>query len=178
MLIATAKIELCSAYLQSLLLLLVCGRRSYGSSSRCCYNKIGNLMYSGDTINGSTSQRADPSGLAPYGTSPNIPSISNWQIDLLPWYYCCVWQNNPYDCFNLYMNVRPTQDCKNYNVPGHGKCVPMVCMAEKISDGMLMRFRRERAISIFTSIISLRVLLYICTYETNVWKPMRQSCPG
>jgi sushi domain-containing protein 2 len=78
-------------------------------------------MYSGDGPNGSISQRADPAGLFPYNSSPFIPSISNWQIDLMPWYYCCEWQSNPYDCFNLYMTVRQTQDCVSYSVPGHGK---------------------------------------------------------
>ena len=84
----------------------------------------GNLMYTGDSVNGSISQRSDPWGNYPYNTSPNIPSISNWETDLLPYYYCCIWQTNNYDCFSLYMNARPTQDCKNYNPPGHGELAP------------------------------------------------------
>jgi hypothetical protein len=92
---------------------------SFGSSNRCCYNKYGNLMYTGDGANGSISQRASPNGQVPYVLSPYVPSISDWQIDLLPWYYCCQWQSSAYDCFNLYMSVRQTQDCVNYNVPGH-----------------------------------------------------------
>jgi hypothetical protein len=91
---------------------------SFGSSNRCCYNRYGYLMYSGDATNGSLSQRADPWGLYPYNTNPNIPSISDWEIDILPYYYCCMWQTNYYDCFSLYMTARPTQDCKNYDPPG------------------------------------------------------------
>jgi hypothetical protein len=92
---------------------------SFGSSARCCFNVYGNLLYSGDSTNGSLSQRSDPWGMYPYNNSPYIPSISHWENDLLPFYYCCLWQNNAYDCFNIFMDSRPTQDCKNYNVPGH-----------------------------------------------------------
>ena len=50
----------------------------------------------------------------------SVPNIAHWLHDVSGWYYCCDWQTDDYDCFNTYLNRRPTADCKNYQPPGYG----------------------------------------------------------
>ena len=77
-------------------------------------------MYSGDSVSGSSAHRSSPSGRSPYGVPPYVPSLSHWMNDLVPYFVCCMWQTDMYDCYSRYMVARPTQDCKYYQPPAHG----------------------------------------------------------
>ncbi|CAD5115351.1 DgyrCDS4331 [Dimorphilus gyrociliatus] len=88
-----------------------------GAGSHCCYGQDGELLYSGDSLSGSTSDRAHESGKEPYGEPPYIPTLSHAFNEIAPYYLCCVYANNDGLCFDTYMKSRPTADCKNYKPP-------------------------------------------------------------
>ncbi|ELU14025.1 hypothetical protein CAPTEDRAFT_222578 [Capitella teleta] len=90
-----------------------------GSSITCCYDDHDNLMYSGDSVGGSTAHRSSPSGRFPYGEASLVPSLSHWMLDLVPYFSCCKWQTDMQDCYDRYMPARPTQDCKYYEPAAH-----------------------------------------------------------
>ncbi len=52
--------------------------------------------------------------------SRSVPVLAHWVYDLVGWYYCCAWQTDDYDCFNVYMERRPTADCQSYSPPSFG----------------------------------------------------------
>lgn len=96
--------------------------RSRGSGTHCCYDSTGELMYSGDSVFGSTPDKAHTWGKPPYGSPPYIPSVSHWAVDLIPYYLCCAYQpESDYDCFNYFVSLRLTTDCQGYNMPGFGR---------------------------------------------------------
>ncbi|KAK7097672.1 sushi domain-containing protein 2-like [Littorina saxatilis] len=86
------------------------------TGSHCCYDNDNNLMYSGDSYEGSTSSRAHAWGASPYQTAGTVPTMSHWLKDLIPYYQCCRWTDNEY-C-QLYTDNRPTKDCRTYDPPG------------------------------------------------------------
>nr|XP_022326514.1 sushi domain-containing protein 2-like [Crassostrea virginica] len=85
------------------------------SGNQCCYGADGLLRYSQDTFQGSTPDRFHDWGAAPYGTAGSVPSLSHGLADVMTFFYCCIWVNYK-DC-DLYMDVRPTKDCKHYKPP-------------------------------------------------------------
>ncbi|XP_071958743.1 sushi domain-containing protein 2-like [Antedon mediterranea] len=88
------------------------------SGVQCCYTEEGDLVYAGDSFNGSTADRSHPWGVTPYGTKGKVPTMSHWVDDVISFYYCCIWTDNSDDCWN-YMERRPTADCRNYVPPTH-----------------------------------------------------------
>lgn len=85
-------------------------------------------MYAGDSDGGSHVEFSAPWGLR--RGSRKVPSLDHWRDDLVPFYYCCGWQQPPakspnfaHDCFNLYATARPTVDCKFYRPPGLGEYI-------------------------------------------------------
>ena len=89
------------------------------SGNQCCYGADGLLRYSQDTFQGSTPDRFHDWGAAPYGTAGSVPSLSHGLADVMTFFYCCIWVDYK-DC-DLYMDVRPTKDCKHYKPPQQGK---------------------------------------------------------
>ncbi|XP_033119207.1 sushi domain-containing protein 2-like [Anneissia japonica] len=85
---------------------------------QCCYSEEGDLMYAGDTMNGSTADRSHPWGVEPYGTRGKVPAASHWVDDVITFYFCCIWTDNSDDCW-MYMERRPTADCRKYLPPTH-----------------------------------------------------------
>ncbi|KAK3758328.1 hypothetical protein RRG08_004149 [Elysia crispata] len=85
------------------------------AGNQCCYSQSGELVYSQLSYQGSTPDRSHDWGAYPYGGPNLVPSLSHWKHDVVTFYYCCLW--NEYKLCDLYMERRPTQDCKNYNVP-------------------------------------------------------------
>ncbi|KAK3758329.1 hypothetical protein RRG08_004150 [Elysia crispata] len=85
------------------------------AGNQCCYSNSGELVYSQLSYQGSTPDRSHDWGAYPYGGPNLVPSLSHWKHDVVTFYYCCLW--NEYKLCDLYMERRPTQDCKNYNVP-------------------------------------------------------------
>ncbi|GFN81799.1 sushi domain-containing protein 2-like, partial [Plakobranchus ocellatus] len=86
-----------------------------GAGNQCCYSSSNQLLYSQLSYQGSTPDRSHDWGAAPYGEPDRVPSLSHWKHDVVSFYYCCLW--NEYELCDLYMEQRPTKDCKDYNVP-------------------------------------------------------------
>ena len=87
-----------------------------GGGSRCCYDFIGNLMYTNDTKSGSTSDRYHINGIPPFGTYGRVPALSHYLHDMVPFYLCCQWS----DLCDSYLFLRETADCKGYRYPKTG----------------------------------------------------------
>ncbi|XP_012940242.1 protein mesh [Aplysia californica] len=89
-----------------------------GSGNQCCYNQDGTLRYSQLSYQGSTPDRSHNWGAPPFSLPDRVPSMSHWKHDVITFYYCCLW--NEYSLCDLYMEQRPTADCRYYDVPGIG----------------------------------------------------------
>ncbi|XP_052094724.1 sushi domain-containing protein 2-like isoform X4 [Mytilus californianus] len=89
-----------------------------GAGNQCCYDKDGNLMFNGDSYQGSSSDRSNPLGMFPYQRPKSVPSVSHWIQDLSPYYYCCLWSS--YEYCDMYTKLRPTVDCTRYTPPTPG----------------------------------------------------------
>lgn len=85
----------------------------YGAGQQCCYDKTGAQVLTGDSIGGSTPDRAHDWGSPPYKRPPRIPGQSHWVYDVLSFYYCCLWSDN---C-SYYFKHRPSSGCRQYQPP-------------------------------------------------------------
>ncbi|CAG5123740.1 unnamed protein product, partial [Candidula unifasciata] len=77
-----------------------------GAGNQCCYNNDGTLSHS----------QLHVWGVYPYNYPGRVPELSHWRHDVSSFFYCCLW--NEYELCDLYMELRPTTDCQNYDVPG------------------------------------------------------------
>ncbi|RUS82606.1 hypothetical protein EGW08_009634 [Elysia chlorotica] len=100
-----------------------------GAGNQCCYSESGQLVYSQLSYQGSTPDRSHDWGAHPYGGPNLVPSLSHWKHDVVTFYYCCLW--NEYKLCDLYMERRPTQDCKNYQVPAVAPVLTAVALNYK-----------------------------------------------
>ncbi|XP_072048712.1 sushi domain-containing protein 2-like [Amphiura filiformis] len=91
----------------------VAASETTSSGTQCCYKEDGDLMFAGDTDQGSTADRSHVWGAEPYQTIDTVPGLSHWKHDVITFYYCCIWGN---DC-KTYLTLRPTADCKEYDPP-------------------------------------------------------------
>ncbi|CAH1778428.1 unnamed protein product, partial [Owenia fusiformis] len=82
----------------------------HGSGSQCCYNHDGDLMSTCDSETTGIPTRKHQFGLYPYKVG-DIPNLSHWLEDKLPYYYCCMWNAT---CYN-YIKQRETMNCYSYN---------------------------------------------------------------
>uniref|UniRef100_A0A8C5D8K2 Sushi domain containing 2 n=1 Tax=Gouania willdenowi TaxID=441366 RepID=A0A8C5D8K2_GOUWI len=85
----------------------------YGAGQQCCYDSRGAQVLTGDSIGGSTPDRAHDWGSPPYKNPPRVPGQSHWVYDVLSFYYCCLWSDN---C-HYYFKHRPSSDCRLYQSP-------------------------------------------------------------
>lgn len=88
-----------------------------GADSLCCYDARENLVYSGDSFDGSFSRRVSTMGMPPYNAPKAVPSLSSWTHDGMPYFFCCVWG----DHCDYYQEMRPTRDCRWYEPVRPGK---------------------------------------------------------
>lgn len=88
----------------------------YGAGQQCCYDSNGLQVLTGDSIGGSTPDRAHDWGSPPYDKPPHVPGESHWLYDVLSFYYCCLWSDN---C-HYYFKHRPSSDCRRYRTPSTG----------------------------------------------------------
>uniref|UniRef100_A0A4W6E947 Sushi domain containing 2 n=1 Tax=Lates calcarifer TaxID=8187 RepID=A0A4W6E947_LATCA len=63
---------------------------THGSGQQCCYDSTGALLLTGDSIGGSTPDRAHDWGSPPYKEPPRVPGYSHWLYDVMSFYYCCL----------------------------------------------------------------------------------------
>ncbi|XP_010731273.3 sushi domain-containing protein 2 isoform X2 [Larimichthys crocea] len=89
---------------------------THGSGQQCCYDGTGALVLTGDSIGGSTPDRAHDWGSPPYREPPRVPGYSHWLYDVISFYYCCLLS----DHCHIYFNHRPSSGCRNYRPPRAG----------------------------------------------------------
>lgn len=89
----------------------------YAAGQQCCYDSTGAQVLTGDSIGGSTPDRAHDWGSPPFRNPPRIPGQSHWVYDVLSFYYCCLWSDN---C-HYYFKHRPSSDCRRYQPPRSGE---------------------------------------------------------
>lgn len=89
----------------------------YAAGQQCCYDSTGAQILTGDSIGGSTPDRAHDWGSPPFRKPPRIPGQSHWVYDVLSFYYCCLWSDN---C-HYYFKHRPSSDCRSYQPPRSGE---------------------------------------------------------
>ncbi|XP_045514585.1 protein mesh isoform X3 [Pieris brassicae] len=90
-----------------------------GSGQQCCYDKNGFLMLSYDQMWGSRPHRSHDFGFTPYNEANKVPSLSHWFHDMIPFYQCCMWQEEQaVGCETFRFERRPSQDCVAYQSPG------------------------------------------------------------
>ncbi|XP_032523025.2 protein mesh isoform X1 [Danaus plexippus] len=95
------------------------GPSSEGSGQQCCYDKNGFLMLSYDQMWGSRPRRSHDFGFTPYNEANKVPSLSHWFHDMIPFYQCCMWQEEQaVGCETFRFERRPSQDCVAYQSPG------------------------------------------------------------
>ncbi|CAJ1069461.1 sushi domain-containing protein 2 [Xyrichtys novacula] len=89
---------------------------THGSGQQCCYDSTGNLVLTGDSMGGSTPDRAHDWGSPPYREPPRVPGYSHWLYDVMSFFYCCLWS----DHCDIYLSHRPSSGCRNYQPPRAG----------------------------------------------------------
>ncbi|XP_030592826.1 sushi domain-containing protein 2 isoform X3 [Archocentrus centrarchus] len=88
----------------------------HGAGQQCCYDHSGDLVFTGDSVGGSTPDRAHDWGSPPYVQPPRVPGYSHWLHDVLSFYHCCLWS----DRCHVYLKHRPSSGCQNYQPPRAG----------------------------------------------------------
>ncbi|XP_071842234.1 sushi domain-containing protein 2-like isoform X2 [Apostichopus japonicus] len=84
-----------------------------GADSVCCYDKFENLVYAGDSWEGSFTHRVTVNGIYPYRENKKVPTLSSWLHDGIPFFTCCIWG----DRCEYYQEFRQTRDCRMYDPP-------------------------------------------------------------
>ncbi|XP_392408.3 protein mesh isoform X2 [Apis mellifera] len=89
-----------------------------GSEQQCCYDKNGYLMLTYDQQWGSRPHRSHNLGYYPWDEANKVPSLSHWYHDVIPFYMCCMWQEeHAVGCETFRFERRPSQDCIAYQSP-------------------------------------------------------------
>nr|XP_046915265.1 protein mesh-like isoform X1 [Dermatophagoides farinae] len=90
-----------------------------GSGQQCCYDDYGELIRSADTMYSGRPSRTFIYGKHPFKMQMQTPTLSYWQHDVMPFYYCCKWQPKEDDSETCMMfnYFRTTQDCSSYQPP-------------------------------------------------------------
>ncbi|XP_049791789.1 protein mesh isoform X2 [Schistocerca nitens] len=92
-----------------------------GSEQQCCYDKKGYLMMTYDQQWGSRPHRSHNFGQLPWNEPNKVPTLSQWFHDMVPYYFCCHWQDiEAVGCETYRYERRPTQDCIGYQAPAIG----------------------------------------------------------
>jgi len=103
-------------------ILIFCILSLEGSEQQCCYDKDGYLMMSYDQKWGSRPRRSHNLGFLPWNEANKVPTLSQWFHDVIPFYTCCLWQDEQaVGCETLRFERRPSQDCVAYQSPYVGK---------------------------------------------------------
>eukprot|EP00095_Tigriopus_kingsejongensis_P008816 maker-scaffold1015_size70757-snap-gene-0.10 protein:Tk08816 transcript:maker-scaffold1015_size70757-snap-gene-0.10-mRNA-1 annotation:"hypothetical protein DAPPUDRAFT_305821" len=90
-----------------------------GSGQQCCYDLAGYLMLSSDNKWGGKPLRNHNLGMLPWNEANKIPTLSHWLADVMPFYPCCLWQDEQSTgCQNYRFERRSSQDCVGYQPPG------------------------------------------------------------
>ncbi|XP_071951618.1 sushi domain-containing protein 2-like [Antedon mediterranea] len=85
-----------------------------GFGNRCCYNTDGYLLHLKDFSSGGSHQLRHHAGASPYQQAGDIPFLSNFLWDTIPWSQCCVRADSECD---RYIDKRPYDQCLTYDTP-------------------------------------------------------------
>ncbi|KAK4336770.1 hypothetical protein RND71_043857 [Anisodus tanguticus] len=90
-----------------------------GSGQTCCYDDQIELLQTADTMYGGRPSRAFIYGKHPFKMRMMIPSLSHWVHDVMPFFFCCKWQEKEdnSDTCQMYNYWRTSQDCSSYQQP-------------------------------------------------------------
>ncbi|XP_076249642.1 sushi domain containing 2 mesh [Calliopsis andreniformis] len=89
-----------------------------GSEQQCCYDRNGFLMLTYDQQWGSRPHRSHNLGYYPWDEANKVPTLSHWYHDIIPFYMCCMWQEeHAVGCETYRFERRPSQDCVAYQSP-------------------------------------------------------------
>ena len=90
-----------------------------GAGQQCCYDLAGYLMMTSDNKWGGNPRRNHNLGLLPWNEANKIPTLSHWLADKMPFYPCCIWQDEQSNGCQAYRSERrASQDCVGYQPPG------------------------------------------------------------
>ena len=76
-----------------------------GAGQQCCYDLAGYLMMTSDNKWGGNPLRNHNLGVLPWNEANKIPSLSHWLSDILPFYPCCLWQDEQSNGCQMYRYV-------------------------------------------------------------------------
>ncbi|GAB6024102.1 hypothetical protein CHUAL_008814 [Chamberlinius hualienensis] len=88
-----------------------------GNGQQCCYDNDNYLILTADTPFGGVPARSHPFGGFPYFDVGKVPSLSHWSYDVMPYYFCCRWQDSETEGCWTYRSLRSSNDCKGYQTP-------------------------------------------------------------
>ncbi|CAG0885412.1 unnamed protein product [Darwinula stevensoni] len=89
------------------------------AGQQCCYDREGYLMMTTDTQWGGNPHRAHDFGMIPYYEANKVPTLSHYYHDIIPFYFCCMWQHEQSEgCTSFRFERRISQDCVGYQPPG------------------------------------------------------------
>ncbi|XP_033127116.1 sushi domain-containing protein 2-like isoform X2 [Anneissia japonica] len=87
-----------------------------GNGNQCCYSVDGYILHLEDFSSGGSHQLYHHAGASPYDLVGDIPFLSNYLWDVIPWNQCCVRSSSHSSC-QAYLNKRPSDQCLDYNTP-------------------------------------------------------------
>ncbi|XP_041453734.1 sushi domain-containing protein 2-like isoform X2 [Lytechinus variegatus] len=100
----------------------IASSRGYGQL--CCYGFDGNILHLNDTPAGGYTQKHHHRGFLPPRFPGNIPYLSNYLWDRIPWEECCGKTRDgtaeERGRCDLFRGKRPSSDCKDYRAPAVG----------------------------------------------------------
>ncbi|XP_041485569.1 LOW QUALITY PROTEIN: sushi domain-containing protein 2-like [Lytechinus variegatus] len=85
-----------------------------GGGQECCYDINGEIIDVANNQGGGYSHRYHHGGVLPYGQPQKVPYLSHYVADILPWTYCCRFDQSLCTSYGSY---RPSQTCTNYVPP-------------------------------------------------------------
>ncbi len=81
-----------------------------------------------------------------------VPSLSHWQMDVVPFYTCCLWQDeSSEDCEIYRFERRASQDCVGYQPPGAGLFQAFAIIKNTVKTIFLFSLQQLPFLEILTS---------------------------
>ncbi|XP_033100065.1 sushi domain-containing protein 2-like [Anneissia japonica] len=104
-----------------------------GSGLECCYGPAGELLNIQDYMYAGFSHRRHYKAMTPHGVSGQVPYLSHFAADILPYRYSCFYSQQEY-CTSFKIR-RPSDDCTGYVPPriGGGNGDPHIRTLDGIS---------------------------------------------
>ncbi|XP_063969496.1 sushi domain-containing protein 2-like [Lytechinus pictus] len=85
-----------------------------GGGQECCYDSNGMIIDVADFLGGGYSHQYHHAGVFPYCQPNKVPYLSHYLADVLPWTFCCRFNQSQCGSYGLY---RPSKTCEDYAPP-------------------------------------------------------------